>query len=50
MFGVPAAERGFWRSRCCTIWVSYDVGGALVFNGERSWHDDHGIERGFSSY
>jgi hypothetical protein len=100
MFGVPAAERVFWRSRCCTIWVSYDVGGALVFNGddrqcldgyeysiavapdqfdklrralaaegaadvvdvvcahadeimargERSWLDDHGIERDFSSY
>jgi hypothetical protein len=100
MFGVPAAERVFWRSGSCAVWVSYGVGGALVFNGddrqyldgyeysitvapdqfdklrralaadgaadvlgpvcahadeimargERSWLDDHGIERGFSSY
>jgi hypothetical protein len=100
MFGVPAAERVFWRSDSCTVWVSNGDVGALVFNGddrqyldgyeysitvapdqfdklrsalaadravgvvdmvyahadeimargERSWLDDHGIERGFSSY
>ena len=100
MFGVPAAERVFWRTDTSTVRVSYDDGGALVFNGEdrnyldgyeytitvapdqfdalrralaegpdadvvdlvcahvdeimargeRSWLDDHGIERGFSSY
>jgi hypothetical protein len=57
MFGVPAAERVFWRSRCCTIWVSYDVVDVLcahadeiMARGERSWLDDQGIERDFSSY
>jgi hypothetical protein len=108
MFGVPPPERVFWRSDCppqaggapSTVWVSYDDGSTLVFNGEdrqyldgyeytitvaldqfdklrralaadgavdvvdlvcanadkimargeRSWLDDHGIERGFSSY
>jgi hypothetical protein len=100
MFGVPAAERVFWRSDSSTVWVSYGDGGALVVNGEdrhyldgyeysvtvapdqfdklrralaaegaadvvdlvcahadeimargeRSWLDDHGIERGFSTY
>lgn len=96
---MPASERVFWRSGSCTVWVSYDDVGALVFNGEdrqyldgyeytitvapdqfdklrgalagpevdvvdmvcanadeimargeRSWLDDHGIERGFSTY
>jgi hypothetical protein len=100
MCAVPAAERVFWRSESCTVWVSYHDGGGLVFSGEdrqyldgyeytitvapdqfgklrralaangsadvvdlvcanaeeimargeRSWLDDHGIERGFSSY
>ena len=103
---MPPPERVFWRSDTSpqaggapsTVWVSYDDGGALVFNGEdrqyldgyeyaitvapgqfdklrhalaadgaddvvelvcahvdeimargeRSWLDDHGIERGFS--
>jgi hypothetical protein len=34
MFGVPAAERVFWRSDSCTVWVSYGDAGALVFNGD----------------
>jgi len=100
MFCVPATERVFWRTDTSTVWVGYDEGGALVFNGfdrayldvyeytitvapsqfdalrrvlgadrdddvvdlvcahtdeimargERSWLDDHGIDRGFSSY
>jgi hypothetical protein len=66
MFGVPATERVFWCNDSCTVRVSYDDTGALVFygdksaymadadeimaRGERSWLDDHGIERGFSSY
>jgi hypothetical protein len=84
MFGVPAAERAFWRSDCppqaggapSTVWMRYGDGGALVFNGDdrqylggyeysitvaprsirqaapraRCWLDDHGIERGFSTY
>jgi hypothetical protein len=100
MFCVPPPERVFWRSDNCTVLVSYDDEGALVFSGEdrqyldgyeytitvapdqfdklrralaadaavdvadlvcahvdkimargeRSWLDDHGIERGFSSY
>src|SRR4051794_31129782 len=33
MFCVPAAERVFWRSETCTVWVGYDDTGALVFNG-----------------
>ena len=39
------------------VWVGYDDGGALVFSGderaylsERTWLDDHGIERGFRSH
>jgi hypothetical protein len=31
---VPSSERLFWRNATCTIWVTYDDGGALVFNGE----------------
>ena len=100
MFCVPATERVLWRTDRSTVWVGYDDGGALVFNGydrthldgyeytitvapgqfevlrlvlgagqeadvvdlvcanadeimargERTWLDDHGIERGFSSY
>jgi hypothetical protein len=57
MFGVPATERVFWRNGTCTVRVSYDDTGALVFyldeimaRGERSWLDDHGIERGFITY
>jgi hypothetical protein len=104
MFGVPPSERVFWRNATCTVRVSYDDSGSLVFcgdesaymgdeghnyeywitvapdqfdllrqvlsagpdadvvdlvcahvdeimaRGERSWLDDHGIERGFSSY
>ncbi len=104
MSGVPPPERVFWRNATCTVRVSYNDGGSLVFNGdesaymgdeghnyeywitvapdqfdllrqvlgagpdvdvvdlvcahveeimprgERSWLDDHGIERGFSSY
>jgi hypothetical protein len=42
MFGVPAAERAFWRSDCppqaggapSTVWMRYGDGGALVFNGD----------------
>jgi hypothetical protein len=33
MSGVPAAQRVFWRSDSCTIWVGYD-GDKLVFNGD----------------
>ena len=57
MFCVPATERVFWRTDSYTMPVGYDDGGALVFNGderaylgERTWLDDHGIERGFRSY
>ncbi len=104
MFCVPATERVFSRTGTYTVWVAYDDGGALVFNGneraylgergssyeygvavpphqfdalrrvvaadpaadvldlvcahvgeimargERTWLDDHGIERGFRSY
>jgi hypothetical protein len=104
MFGVPASELVFWRNDTCTVRVSFDDTGALVFygdesagmgdeghnyeywvtvpphqfdllrralaagpdaavvdlvcanadeimaRGERSWLDDHGIERGFSTY
>jgi hypothetical protein len=39
------------------MWVGYDDAGALVVSGdepaylgERTWLDDHGIERGFRSY
>ncbi|PXX00273.1 hypothetical protein C8E89_13620 [Mycolicibacterium moriokaense] len=57
MFGVPAAEHVLWGSATSTVWVSY-VGGALVCahadeimaRHERSWLDDHGIERGFTSH
>lgn len=97
---MPSSERVFWRSDSCTVWVSYDDDGALVFSGEdrqyldgyeyaitvapgqfdklrralaadgtvdvvdlvcanadeimargeRTWLDDHGIERGFSTH
>jgi len=104
MFGVPPPERVFWRNATCTVRVSYNDDGSLVFfgdesaymgdeghnyeywitvapdqfdllrqalgagpdadvvdlvcthvheimaRGERSWLDDHEIERGFSSY
>jgi hypothetical protein len=33
MFCVPAAERVFWRTETCTVWVGYDDTGALVFSG-----------------
>jgi hypothetical protein len=61
MFRVPATERAFWRSHACTVRVSYDDTAALMSygdesaytgdegSGERTWLDDHGIERGFSS-
>jgi hypothetical protein len=58
MFCVPGPERVFWRTATCTVWVGYDDAGALVFNGvdaimrrgERTWLDDHGLERAFNSY
>ena len=62
MFCVPATERVLWRTDGSTVWVGYDDGGALVFNGFDRAHldgyeytitvalDDHGIERGFPSY
>jgi hypothetical protein len=51
MFGVPASERVFWRNDTCTVRVSYDGDADEVMaRGERSWLDDHGIERGFSSH
>jgi hypothetical protein len=34
MFCVPATERVFWRTDSYTMAVSYDDGGALVFNGD----------------
>jgi hypothetical protein len=34
MFGVPATERVFWRDDTCTVRVSYDDPGALVFYGD----------------
>ncbi|WP_220032553.1 hypothetical protein [Mycolicibacterium moriokaense] len=54
---MPAAEHVLWGSATSTVWVSY-VGGALVCahadeimaRHERSWLDDHGIERGFTSH
>jgi hypothetical protein len=31
---VPATERVFWRNADCTVWVSYNEAGELVFTGE----------------
>jgi hypothetical protein len=36
MFGVPATERVFWCNDTCTVRVSYDDTGALVFYGNGS--------------
>jgi len=40
MFCVPAAERVFWRTETCTVWVGYDQAGALVFSGQDRRHLD----------
>jgi hypothetical protein len=40
MFFVPAAERVFWRTETCTVWVGYDQAGALVFSGQDRQHLD----------
>jgi hypothetical protein len=40
MFCVPVAERVFWRSQTCTVWVGYDEAGALVFSGLDCQHLD----------
>jgi len=59
---VPATERVFWRSDTCRVWVGYDDAGADVLDlvcahvddimarGERTWLDDHGIDRAFRSH
>jgi hypothetical protein len=36
MFCVPASERVLWRNDTCTVRVSYDDTGALVFYGDES--------------
>jgi hypothetical protein len=45
MFGVPAADgAGDAVDLVCAH------AGDITARGERSWLDDHGIERGFSSH
>jgi len=39
---MSAAERVFWRSDTCRVWVGYDDSGALVFNGvDREYLDGY---------
>ncbi|HET6732498.1 hypothetical protein [Mycobacterium sp.] len=37
---MSADERVFWRSDSCCVWVGYDDGGRLVFNGVDREHLD----------
>lgn len=39
MTRVPGQpEREFWRSTSCTVWVTHDLNGALVFAGHDRAH------------
>lgn len=39
---MTSAEREFWRSATCTVWVSYGSAGALVFAGyDRAYLDGY---------
>jgi hypothetical protein len=37
---MTAAQREFWRSGTCTVWVGYGLTGALVFDGYDRAHLD----------
>ena len=37
---MTSAERVFWRSPTCTVWVRYGPDGTLVFHGEDRAHLD----------
>jgi hypothetical protein len=37
---MTSAEREFWRSSTCTVWVGYGVTGTLVFSGYDRAHLD----------
>jgi len=40
--GVTSAEREFWRSATCTVWVSLGPTGAVVFAGfDRAYLDGY---------